>query len=37
VFHIKPLTLGASLRSLRLRLWDEQNRRMVGFDALRQS
>jgi omega-6 fatty acid desaturase (delta-12 desaturase) len=35
VFHVRPLTLLSSLRSARLRLWDEQNRRMVGFEALR--
>jgi omega-6 fatty acid desaturase (delta-12 desaturase) len=35
VFHVRPLTLRSSLRSLRLRLWDEKNRRMVGFEALK--
>jgi omega-6 fatty acid desaturase (delta-12 desaturase) len=35
VFQVRPLTLRSSLRSLRLRLWDEQNRRMVGFEALK--
>jgi omega-6 fatty acid desaturase (delta-12 desaturase) len=35
IFQIKPLTLLTSLRSLRLRLWDEQNHRMVGFETLR--
>jgi acyl-lipid omega-6 desaturase (Delta-12 desaturase) len=34
VLHVPPLTLISSLRSLRLRLWDEQNRRIVGFEAL---
>ena len=34
VFHVRPLTLRSSLRSLRLRLWDEKNHRMVGFEAL---
>ncbi len=29
-FQIKPLTIRSSLRSLRLRLWDEQSRRMIG-------
>ena len=28
---IKPLTLGASLQSLRLRLWDDQLKRLVGY------
>jgi omega-6 fatty acid desaturase (delta-12 desaturase) len=35
VFHVKPLTLFSSLRSLRLRLWDEQASQMVGFGSLR--
>jgi omega-6 fatty acid desaturase (delta-12 desaturase) len=35
IFHIKPLTLLFSLKSLRLRLWDEANRRMVGWDVLK--
>ncbi len=34
-FHVKPLTLRSSLHSLRLRFWDEQNRRMVGYEALK--
>jgi acyl-lipid omega-6 desaturase (Delta-12 desaturase) len=34
IFFVKPLTLLTSLRSLRLRLWDEQARRMVGFEVL---
>ena len=37
VLQIQPLTLRSSLRCLRLRLWDEQNRRMVGFEALKTS
>jgi len=32
---VKPVTLLASLKSFRFRLWDEQGRRMVGFSALR--
>ena len=32
----RPLTLLASLKSLRLRLWDEEHRRMVGFRYLRE-
>jgi omega-6 fatty acid desaturase (delta-12 desaturase) len=34
VFQVQPLTLLASLRSLKLRLWDEKRSRMVGFSAL---
>ncbi len=36
IFHIKPMTLGFSLKSLRLRLWDEENGIMVGWKALKQ-
>ncbi len=36
VFQVKPLTIRESLKSLRLRLWDEANGRLVGWDALRQ-
>lgn len=32
---VKPLTLFASLKSLTFRLWDEQRRKLVGFEALR--
>ncbi len=32
---VKPLTLISSLRSLRLRLWDEQANRLVGYRHLR--
>ncbi len=35
VFHVRPLTLLTSLRSLNLRLWDEDTGRMVGFDVFR--
>lgn len=35
VLHVQPLTLLTSLRSLRLRLWDERARRLVGFEALK--
>jgi omega-6 fatty acid desaturase (delta-12 desaturase) len=31
----KPLTLLPSLKSLRLHLWDEENRRLVGFGYLK--
>ena len=32
---VKPVTLWSSLRSLSFRLWDEQQRRLVGFGHLR--
>jgi hypothetical protein len=32
--QVKPLTFTASLRSLRLRLWDERQGKLVGFGAL---
>lgn len=35
IFHIKPLTLLSSLRSLKWRLYDEANRRLVGWDVLK--
>jgi acyl-lipid omega-6 desaturase (Delta-12 desaturase) len=35
IFHIKPMTLLFSLKSLRLRLWDEEQRIMVGWNALK--
>jgi omega-6 fatty acid desaturase (delta-12 desaturase) len=36
VFHDVPtLTLAASLGTLRLKLWDEESRHMIGFRALR--
>jgi omega-6 fatty acid desaturase (delta-12 desaturase) len=31
VFHIQPLTLLSSLKSLRYRLWDEERKMLVGF------
>ncbi|MEW5870344.1 MAG: fatty acid desaturase [Chloroflexota bacterium] len=34
-FQVRPLTLWSSLKSMRLHLWDETARRLVGFDALR--
>jgi omega-6 fatty acid desaturase (delta-12 desaturase) len=36
IFHVKPMTLGFSLKSLRLRLWDEENKIMVGWNILKQ-
>lgn len=32
---VKPLTVGKSLRSLRLHLWDENNQKLVPFGSLR--
>ena len=32
---IKPITFFSSLQSLKLRLWDEKNKKLVGFNALR--
>ena len=36
IFQVKPMTLRFSLKSLRLRLWDEEQRIMVGWNALKQ-
>ena len=36
MFHdIKPITFFSSLKSLRLRLWDEEKQRLVGFSDLK--
>jgi omega-6 fatty acid desaturase (delta-12 desaturase) len=35
IFHIKPLTVLGSLRSLKWRLYDEANRRLTGWEALK--
>lgn len=32
---VKPITIMSSLRTLKLRLWDEENRRLIGFGGLR--
>lgn len=37
IFQVKPITLLSSLRSLRLRLWDEKNHRMVGWRVLKRN
>jgi len=34
-FQIKPLTIMESLKCMRLNLWDEANKQMVGFDSLK--
>jgi len=36
ILQVKPMTLLFSLKSLRLRLWDEERRMMVGWNALKQ-
>jgi omega-6 fatty acid desaturase (delta-12 desaturase) len=35
IFQVKPLTIARSLKSLRYRLWDEERKTLVGFNALR--
>jgi omega-6 fatty acid desaturase (delta-12 desaturase) len=35
--QVKPLTLQGSMRSLSLRLWDEDRRQLVSFGALKQA
>ena len=35
LFHVKPLTFVASLRSLSLRLYDEEQKMMVGWSGLK--
>ncbi len=32
---VPPLTIGKSLKSLRLKLWNEQKQKLVGFDSLK--
>jgi acyl-lipid omega-6 desaturase (Delta-12 desaturase) len=34
--QIKPITLRSSIRSAALRLWDEQNRRLISFSQWKQ-
>jgi acyl-lipid omega-6 desaturase (Delta-12 desaturase) len=36
VFHVPPMTIRASLSALRMRLYDEEKRIMVGWDVLKQ-
>jgi omega-6 fatty acid desaturase (delta-12 desaturase) len=31
---VKPITFFSSLKSLRLRLWDEKNQKLIGFSDL---
>ena len=35
IFHVKPLTIRTSLKSLSLRLYDEEQGMMVGWDGLK--
>lgn len=35
IFQVKPLTILTSLKSLRLRLWDEEKKQLVGYQALK--
>lgn len=35
VFQVKSLSVWGSLKTLRLRLWDEANKKMVGWEALK--
>ena len=35
LFHVTPMTILASLSSLRMRLYDEERRMMVGWEALK--
>jgi len=35
LFHVRPLTIPLSLKSLRYRLWDEEQKMLVGFSALK--
>jgi omega-6 fatty acid desaturase (delta-12 desaturase) len=36
IFHIKPLTLLSSLKCLKWRVYDEANRRLAGWEVLKQ-
>lgn len=37
ILHVKPLTLLSSLRSLHLRLWNEETNQIVGFGTLKRT
>jgi omega-6 fatty acid desaturase (delta-12 desaturase) len=34
--QVKPITLGASMKSLALRLWDEKTKKLIGYGPMRQ-
>jgi acyl-lipid omega-6 desaturase (Delta-12 desaturase) len=36
IFHVKPLTLLSSMKCLKWRVYDEANRRLAGWDVLKQ-
>ena len=36
VFHIQPLTIASSLKCLKWRVYDETNKRLAGWEALKQ-
>lgn len=36
IFHIKPLTFASSLKCLKWRVYDETNKRLAGWEALKQ-
>lgn len=36
IFHVEPLTIWRSFKTLRLRLWDEAKQKMVGWEALKE-
>lgn len=36
IFQIKPVTIWTSFKSLTYRLWDEEKKKLVGFNAVRQ-
>jgi acyl-lipid omega-6 desaturase (Delta-12 desaturase) len=37
IFHVKPMTLLSSFKCLRWRVYDEANRRLAGWEVLKQS
>jgi omega-6 fatty acid desaturase (delta-12 desaturase) len=36
IFHVPPLTLASSLKCLQWRVYDEANRRLAGWEVLKQ-
>jgi acyl-lipid omega-6 desaturase (Delta-12 desaturase) len=37
LFHVRPLTISLSMKSLGYRLWDEEQKMLVGFRELKKS
>ncbi|MFZ2358325.1 MAG: fatty acid desaturase [Anaerolineae bacterium] len=37
LFHVKPITLRSSMKSLKFRLYDEENHRLVGFGYVKEA